>query len=461
MAPVPNANVNPFSMARVVALLTVFIAGALGLRQCTPSRVDPVAPQRTLIQPLRDDYEVTIFMKRGAFAPSGLRPYLDVFSEYPPLATYAFGFPFLFVKTARRGASRAIQLEVESAAPNADLSLAYADVWVFAMAAVWLATAIAVAQLARDVGLQPARALCLVAPTALYCSIQRFDPLPALAVILAMLAFVRGHGIRGFALLAAGVMLKLYPAVLVFLAAGYVARRNGFRTAFLGLFAFAAVCAVAMLPAAMAGFADPAWTAPHRLHTGDPKSGVDGALAAILVPFQYQGARDTNAGSLAERLFRGWLQIEPYETFLAYVKSLRWLQFGAALPAFALGWLRPTRQTLLAGSAALVTAFVVFHNIYSPQFHVWLAPLAAVAGGGAVGAAAFACVMAVDVVTYVQFPILAPLARFDPATAKNVYPDGFWTVVDLRILLTLLLLVLLATLAFRKPEFAGPDGRAA
>lgn len=434
----------------------VWIAAVLGLalavRAWTPSRVDPKAPARAVTQPTRDDYEYTIFMKRGAWAV-GLRPYLDVFSEYPPLATWAFGLPFFVMKPPAEN-PRAALAAVDSAAPHSDLARSYADLWALFMAVAWFGVAACTAMIAKNLQISTGRTFLLLGPACLFCALQRFDPLPALAVSGALCAFVSSRPSAGFAMLGVGVMLKIYPIVLFFLALGYVWRRHGWRAAVVGTLAFGAICVFCELPVFWSGVLDPSWTAKHRPArfagielTATP---FHSGLAAVDVPFAYQGERDTNAGSLPERLFRGWIGVKDYADLLAGIQWLRILQFVAVVPAFFVGWLRPQPRVLVAASGALVTAFVLFHNIYSPQFHLWIAPLAIVAAGGRLGIAAAVCSLAVDVVTYLQFPILAPQAFFDPVQKKNIYPAAFWPMVDLRLLLTATLLVILTILALRR-----------
>lgn len=437
---------------RVLALVALAIALAGSVRFFTEPYRDPAHPGYVVAKPTRDDQDITIYIKRGAWAPTGLRPYLDVFSEYPPLATWIFGIPYAIARP-EPAPPRAMAAALEAIPGNSPLALRYADLWCTLMAATWFAVAVFTALLAGDLGLPPARALLLLGPASLYCALQRFDALPALATSAALLAFVRGRSTTGFSLLALGVLLKIYPFVLAPLALGYVARRQGFRAASLGAAVFAGTIVALHVPTFLAGVGDPGWTAPWRpkqlagleLDARPMRSGV----AAVGVPFAYQGARDTNPGALAERLFRVWLGL-PYETLLAGLKAFRLAQLLPALAALALGWLRPRPRTLVAGSAALVTLFVLFHNIFSPQFQCWIVPLVAVAGGGLLGAGALALLLGIDFVTYLQFPILAVQARFDPATQRNVYPAAFPVVIDVRLALMLALTAVLLLLALRR-----------
>jgi len=438
----------------VVLLCAGILALALGVRAATePSKPgDAGAIQRLWL--LRDDYEPSIFLKRGAWAGAGLRPYLDVFSEYPPLATWSFGLPYLLV-APKAAAPAAALAEIDQTKTWEPLNTSYSTIWSVLMAGCWLGTAALTAALGRALGLAPARALALLAPAALYCALQRFDPLPAVLVSGATLALVRDRFALGGALLGAGAMVKIFPALLVPAAAAYALRRGGVRPMLALGVAFGAVVAACELPVFLQGASDPTWDAKWR-PSGYPKDAQGSGRAALAVPFAYQESRDTNPGSLADRWLRVWSPVS-YDALLAWLGRFRLLQAAAAV-AFAAPVLRaPAPRNLVAAFAAVVTAFVLLHNIYSPQFVCWIVPLAVVAGGGRLGAVALATALAIDVATYLQFPLLAKQAAWDAAAQRLRYPAAFGPVIDLRLALTGVLLVLLAVLAFRRSNVAKSD----
>src|SRR5258705_320947 len=49
---------------------------------------------------LEDVSDRSVYQQRGAWLPTGLTPYLEVHSEYPQLATWLFGVPYLFFDTS-------------------------------------------------------------------------------------------------------------------------------------------------------------------------------------------------------------------------------------------------------------------------------------------------------------------------------------------------------------------------
>lgn len=422
--------------ALILGVVAAVIALAWCVRFWTPAVSDPALAAKSPPGPTRDDHETSIFWKRGAWQPTGLRPYLDVFSEYPPLATWAFGIPYLFVDTGTAPPKELLKT-LDATAPSHPSMRRFGDYWSFFMAAAWLGIAALTFQLSRERGICSYWTWICLGPAALYLALQRFDALPALALTGALLALTRGFPISGFVLLGCGIMVKIYPVVAVPAAFAYVWRSQGPKRACFALTALVLTCVLCELPVFVDGCMDPAWSAPWRpgLEHAANASPVEGGLAAVKAPFVYQGGRDTNPASLAERLFQGWLGVS-YDRLLAGIKVFRVIQFAPALVAMGLLYWRPHPQRLLSATAALVATFVLFHNIYSPQFHLWLVPLVAVAGAGMPGAAAALLLVFIDVVTYAQFPILSTQAVFDPATQRNVYPSGFYTVVDMRLILT-------------------------
>jgi hypothetical protein len=399
---------------------------------------------------LRDDYEFNLYLKRGAWAWPGRpgRPYLDVFSEYPQLATWFFGVPFCTSSLGLAGLEAHENADPTKIPPWHPVSLRYGTLLGALVSLAWLGTVACTAALARAIGLIPWRAALCLAPACVYFATQRFDPLPALALAAGLLAIVKGKCGIGFALLGAGTMLKWYPAVVAPIAFGYVARRQGLLRALVCGGIYAVVVGACMAPAFLAGFGDPGWDAPWR-PPGYAKTPLGSGLAALAVPYHFQAIRITNPGSLAER----WVHLglgASDETLRGWLKGFKIAQLLPALAALALGVLSPRPRTLVAGAAALVTGFVLFNSIFSPQFVCWILPLVAVAGSGRLAGAALAAGIAIDALTYVQFLLFNLASR---PQGLPVLPAAFGPVVDVRIALTVLLLVLLIAIALRRvPE---------
>jgi hypothetical protein len=95
---------------------------------------------------------------------------------------------------------------------------------------------------------------------------------------------------------------------------------------------------------------------------------------------------------------------------------------------------RPTREGLVLAALAITLAFVVFSKVLSPQYVVWLLPLAAVAAGHGYRLAP-ALVAAASLTTQLWFP----------ANYFDVVHQHAWAVVAVGVRNALLLAALVAT----------------
>lgn len=239
------------------------------------------------------------------------------------------------------------------------------------------------------------RAAWLVALAPLACGAMvrtHFDFLPVALVAAALAALTRGRPAAGLALLGAGTMTKLFPAVLVPVALAWLWGRGQPAAARRGLLAFAAVVALVSAPFLSSAYLDTA-----RFHLERPVQ-IESTPATVLFalggshvtgapvtedPYKSNGLAGGNAGAV-EALFA-----------LALVLTLTWIATRAAA--------RPDRAHLLRCSFAAVLAFVVLGKVLSPQYMIWLVPFAALgwAAGDRLPAALTATAVAL---TQVEFP---------------------------------------------------------
>jgi hypothetical protein len=301
---------------------------------------------------VRDDFDVAVYSQRGSFAVlPGARPYVEVPCEYPVLAAYLFALPFA----------------VADSFPGYRVGFT----WLMALALGGLAWVLA--QLARALGHSPLRALCLLLPGTFYFSLNRFDAVPVLLSALALLLLWRARWAGAFALLAAAVLTKAYPALYLPLFALHALHSGGRRALIRGLCAFAGVIAALSLQLAL-------WAGPD----------------AVLAPFQFQLGRMQNAESL----------------YYLVARSLPLFDSAFGRGLFSLLQLAPAGLVLLARPkapsdvlrwmTAITVAFVLFSRFQSPQWIVWITPLAVVA---ARTRWELALVVAIDIVTYLYFPL--------------------------------------------------------
>jgi hypothetical protein len=215
--------------------------------------------------------------------------------------------------------------------------------------------------------------LLLLLPAALFFTVNRFDVVPALLTALSLACLGRRWVAASACLLAAGAMVKVFPALFAPLVLRYLLpdRKSTLRwgTAFA-----ATVLALLVWP---------------LLHEG---------WQAVWAPYQFQLNR--------ERF--GWtaygyiLPLELAETTW-WAKAFR---LGTLLLAGAALVVRPIADmpSLLRRAAVVLIVFVTLPVFYSPQWVLWLTPLLLPLGRRQPGL--LWLVAALDLVTYVNWPFL-------------------------------------------------------
>jgi len=334
---------------------------------------------------VRDDIDRGAYYDRGSFVLTpGARPYRDVFSEYPQLATYLFALPHL--PALPRGLAQKTYMDVFTAL----MALA-----LFALAVVWRA-------LARDLGVDERRGLLLLLPGTLYFTLNRYDVVPALFSLCAIALLLRRRVVLAHSVLAVAVLMKAYPLTYLPLFAAFSLRRWGWRKALAGVAASGAV-----------------------LVAFSVQLGLWSGWTSVAAPYLWQLGRDYNFESLYYLLSRrsAALQAALKPTFLL---------IQAALPAVA-AVLRPaSARALVRWATAITIVFVLFTRFQSPQWVIWITPLALL---GAATPAETALAVAQDVLAYVYFPLV-----FDSSLGALALPLTLWVLTLVRLALAGLLL---------------------
>ncbi|HZY86644.1 MAG TPA: hypothetical protein VFE78_17550, partial [Gemmataceae bacterium] len=215
--------------------------------------------------------------------------------------------------------------------------------------------------------------LLLLLPAALFFSVNRFDIVPTLLTALSLACLGRRWVVASACFLAAGVMVKVFPALLAPLVLRYLLpdRKSALRWG-----AAFAVTGLALL----------AWP---LLREG---------WQAVWAPYKFQLNR--------ERF--GW-------TAYGYILPLELAETTWWAKAFRLGTLLlagvalvarpvPDMASLLRRGAVLLIVFVTLPVFYSPQWVLWLMPLLLPLGRRQFGL--LVLVVALDVVTYINWPFL-------------------------------------------------------
>jgi uncharacterized membrane protein len=278
-------------------------------------------------------------------------PYRDFFMEYPPGALAVFLPPAAFGSSHYNAAFKCL------------------------MALCGIATLLLVAFVLVRLGVSTARLwtavlLFALSPLALGpISLNTYDAWPALLTVAALVLLPARQDVAAFALLGAAFAAKVYPVVLIPLAAAFVWRTHGRQPALRALAAAAGVAALIIVPFLIAS--------PHGLAES----------------FRAQAARSLQVESLGGSLLAVGDRLGLYsatvvhrtghaisydlvgslpETLAALSSVAQVLAVIAVLGLYLRG--RDDPRRLAFAFAAAVAGFLAFTRFFSPQYVVWLVP---------------------------------------------------------------------------------------
>jgi hypothetical protein len=263
-----------------------------------------------------------------------------------------------------------------------------------------------------------------------------FDALPALLAIGAMLCLARDHPRWGFALLAVGGMVKLWPLVLVPVAIVWLVARGQRRAALEGTVIAVVICVVVLVPYPWHGLRDAV-----RFHQERPVQ-IESTPATVL--WLADDSFITGDPVRPDRFKSNGLDGGPAHTVSVLLTILEVL---AILGAAALAARRRDPRHLVLCCFLAAIAFVALGKVLSPQYLVWLTPFAALAWawGARLPAAliALACVL-----TQIEFP-----RRYFDLVAGD---DATFAIVAVRNLVLLVAAISLAAGLARSPSPGRP-----
>ncbi len=229
----------------------------------------------------------------------------------------------------------------------------------FGLALAWLATVWATAMLAgRRIW---DAALVAGSPILVFQAFTNFDALATALAAGALLAWARRRPVLAGVLIGLGVAAKLYPALLLVplavLAVRTGRRREAGRTAVAALAAWLAINAPVLL------LYPRGWSEFFRLNS---RRGADmDSLYNVIESFTGWRGLDTDLGF--------W---EP-PTALNAVVAVLFVSLCAAIAVVA--WTAPRRPRVAQLAFLVVAAFLMVNKVWSPQFSLWLVPLAVLA----------------------------------------------------------------------------------
>ncbi|HEV7493801.1 hypothetical protein [Baekduia sp.] len=256
-----------------------------------------------------------------------------------------------------------------------------------------------------------------------------FDLFPT-ALALVGLALIlarprRGAVELGFLLLALGMMTKLWPAALAAVAFCWLLGRGERRLALRAGAIFLLVVLATGIPfAALGGFP----SKMVRFHLDRPVQ-IESTAASVL---ELTGGSYVTGDPVRPDRFKSNGLDGGAADVVAAISTLA-LLISAAL-ILRLVARRPTRDGLVLAALAITLAFVVWSKVLSPQYVVWLLPLAAVAAGHGYRLAP-ALVAVAALTTQLWFP----------ANYFDVVYQHAWAVVAVGVRNLLLLAALAAT----------------
>jgi hypothetical protein len=333
------------------------------------------------VDPGKEIVDTPLYQSYGDAVARDQLPYRDFRLEYPPGALPVFVVPSLIQpEDSPAGYKRAFGWLMGACGA----------------AAVVLAVAALLALEARRVRFALALAFVALWPLALGpVVLTRFDLWPAALALGALAAFVAGRDRLGSGVLGLAVAAKIFPGVLVPLAAVWVWRRRGRRALLACGAIFVSVLLVVFLPFLVLSPDGLAGSIGRQLSR--PLQ-IESLGAAVLVALHHIAGLGVDvASSHGSQNIAGTLGDSVGEAATG-------LQLAALLGvwvAFARG---PVNAERLVRHAALaLVVLVAFGKVLSPQFMIWLVPIVPLVAGRR-GLAASGMLAAALVLTQGWFP---------------------------------------------------------
>jgi len=330
-----------------------------------------------LVDPWQDELvsDVPLYHAYADLFLDGVVPYREVGFEYPPLAAPLIALPGI------------VSLDPET------FRYAFAVLAFIFLVALMFATG----RLAALGGGREWVALLVVAlaPVATGAMIRtHFDLAPALCLVAGLVAIGSGRSKTGFALFGVGGALKLFPLVAVPIAAAWLLGQGRRAEVVTGLVVAAVV--VALTVGAGIGLSADGAANAVEYHVERPVQ-IESLPATVLNAVEEAGGR----APTPEHSHRSDGLDHPAADAIT-VGFLVLLAVALVVLTVAAGRMSDVRGLALAALTA-AAAVATFGKVLSPQFMIWLVPLAAVAWAWGMYALAVVTTAAISV-TLVWFP---------------------------------------------------------
>jgi len=370
---------------------------------------------------LNDYGDKMVYAVRGSWLPYLKKPYTEVPSEYPQIATYFFAVPYIVmealgsVSPSKIGQIERIVNSEVSTNPNIpssphmrnDVLIRYSFIFSLLMA-FFLALSIMLIYAMRKE--RKYLAFLMLLPAGLFFTHNRFDIITSLLGLLSIYLLARKQFKLSAFVVAFGFLTKWYLVLFlpVFLAYDYTVHR---RINWAMILTFTLTCILILLPTLIL-------------------SGFEGLYA----PYGRQIFRWSNQPSLfyiiSGILRRGFeINIDnPYFSLLTLA-----LQFSS-VPLCLTSRIN-TVDKAVKWCAFSVLCFVIFAKINSPQWILWISPLLLLIASGRLFVTG---IVLLDLLSYLQYPVLFYFKKH-----ADLSPHFFLLAFSLKLLLLILFVVYL------------------
>jgi hypothetical protein len=372
---------------------------------------------------INDYCDKIVYAVRGSWYPYSRIPYVDVPSEYPQVATYFFALPYIIIGFPGPLDTRQIgELEtfVESGFPTNPnihsspylrnkLFMRYALVFSLLMVPFLFFSILIIYELRPD---RKYLAFLMLLPAGIFFTHNRFDIISAFLGLLAVYLLSKNRFRLSAFVIALGFLTKWYIVLLlpVFLTYYYTQKR---RISTGMVLVFLATCFALILPTLLSGGAR-ALLAPYITHLS---RGFDQPSFLFLVSLFL----DRGFGLGIDNVY-----------FAGAALALQFSMVPLCVTSRV-----DSVDKVIGWSLLSILVFIIFAKINSPQWILWVSPLLILMARGRLFVAG---IILLDLLTYLQFPILYYF---------RAYGDLYYDLFLLAFALKIALLILFAAYIFR------------
>jgi hypothetical protein len=328
----------------------------------------------------------------GSWYTLNQKPYTDVDSPYPQLATYFFALP------------HSIAHAISSSYDKTDYKLVFSLLMM-----VLLVGTIVILFSMRSTSKN--YAFLMLLPASLFFAHQRYDIIPALLGVISVSFLLKDRYRTAAIFLALGVMAKWYLIVIFPILFRYAyLKKNRIDFGMIGTFVVTGSLFVLLT----------------ILHSG---------FDALFVPYRFHLGRGYNLESLFYHLYLLFNSILTIDIAMRYGYLIFFLLQFCVVPFVLRADIRTPRD-VYAWSAISILCFMLFSKFYSPQWIIWAMPFLILWISNKKEACA---VIAFDVATYLYFPI----------AYRNLDLSSYWFAISIgikNISLVLLIALLVKTI---------------